>query len=481
VDLGKVEQRYKAVKEVIEDGASVSDVAMRYGVVRQTVHDWLRRYAADGMAGLADKSSRPARCPHQMAPTTEARIIELRRANPGWGPRSIHSRLRQDGIEPLVSRSAIYRALIRNNLISPTPRKRKRSDYLRWERMRPMELWQMDVMGRVKIKDGTECSVVTGIDDHSRYCISAKVVRRATAKPVCEALTEAINRYGLPEIVLTDNGKVFTGRFGRVKGEVLFDRICRENGIRHILTAPYSPTTTGKVERMHKTMRSELLNNAVFESVEDAQIAVDNWAYHYNHHRPHQGIGDVAPIERFKLASPQFPELGPPEPDVVAEQVLLGPGMITRKINRSGYVAIASVKYHVGKWLAGQTAVITTSNRLVTITHNGVIIATHPQRHDLGKRSIPTASPNRIPRPATTGNPVIRRADGSGTVSFAGFNYRTGLANKRKLVEVRIVGNKVQFSVDGKVVRVHPIKHDRSKEYGAFAFPKGKARKPTVA
>lgn len=83
---------------------------------------------------------------------------------------------------------------------------------------------------------------------------------------------------------------------------MLFDRICRENGIRHLLTAPRSPTTTGKVERFHRTLRQEFLNGRVFDSVQDAQDQLDGWVEHYNHQRPHQGIGMVAPYERFRLA-----------------------------------------------------------------------------------------------------------------------------------------------------------------------------------
>ncbi len=89
VELGLVEQRYQAVLEVLNDGAAVLDVARRHGVARQTVHDWLRRYAKGGLAGLADKTSRPLSCPHQMGPVVEAKIIEMRRAHPGWGPRTI--------------------------------------------------------------------------------------------------------------------------------------------------------------------------------------------------------------------------------------------------------------------------------------------------------------------------------------------------------------------------------------------------------
>ena len=134
VELGLVEQRYKAVLEVLNDGASVTDVARRYGVGRQAVHAWLRRYAAEGLAGLVDRSCRPATCPHQIPPEVEARIVELRRAHPTWRPRAILNRLARSNTEPLPTRSSIYRALIRHQLIDPKRRRRRRNDYKRWER-----------------------------------------------------------------------------------------------------------------------------------------------------------------------------------------------------------------------------------------------------------------------------------------------------------------------------------------------------------
>jgi transposase InsO family protein len=111
-----------------------------------------------------------------------------------------------------------------------------------------MQLWQIDVMSGVLLDDDTELKLVTGVDDHSRFCVAAGLVTRATARAVCEVFSRAMKTYGIPDEVLTDNGKAFTGRFGTHKAEVLFDRICRENGISHRLTAPRSPTTTGKIE-----------------------------------------------------------------------------------------------------------------------------------------------------------------------------------------------------------------------------------------
>lgn len=244
----------------------------------------------------------------------------------------------------MPGRSSVYRCLVRHGLIVPEARRRKRSDYKRWERSRAMELWQMDVVGGVMIGDGSRASIVTGIDDHSRFVVSALVVERATSRPTCDALALAMRAWGVPDQVLTDNAKVFTGRFGTsAGGEVLFDRVCRENGIRHILTAPRSPTTTGKVERFHKTLRQEFLSGKVFASISDAQAQIDGWVRHYNFERRHQGIGDVVPWERFRLvvedrpAEPKGPAASqPPEPQAVSA---------TRKVGRSGKISFAAVLY----------------------------------------------------------------------------------------------------------------------------------------
>jgi hypothetical protein len=176
-----------------------------------------------------------------------------------------------------------------------------------------MELWQMDVVGRVYLADGLEVKVVTGIDDHSRFVVCAKVVARATARPVCQALSEALARHGVPTQILTDNGRVFTARFGTGPGPVMFDRICTDNGIKHLLTAPYSPTATGKVERLHKTMRAEFFtpNDRMSATIPGLQAALDAWVAEYNTARPPQSCGRRPPAERFRLAQAFLAADGP--------------------------------------------------------------------------------------------------------------------------------------------------------------------------
>jgi transposase InsO family protein len=487
VELGVVEQRYQAVLEVLNDGATVTDVARRNGVSRQTVHAWLKRYAIEGLAGLVDGSAKPLSCPHQMPPEVEARVVELRREHSIWGPRSIGHQLAREGVDPLPGRSSIYRCLIRHRLISPQSRKRKRSDYVRWERSKAMELWQMDIVGGVKVRDQSDAKVVTGVDDHSRFCISARVVVRATARPTCDALARAMRTYGCPAQILTDNGKVFTGRFGPGTGEVLFDRICRENGIRHILTKPRSPTTTGKVERFHKTLRREFLDGRVFDSIEHAQAELDVWVEHYNHDRPHQGIGMVAPWERFRLAVTE-----PAAAMVHADEELDPAGAMpaltaSRRVSRKGTIGFAAVIYKVGVWLAGQNVQIVCDAGLVHIHHRGVVVATHARRHHPDKervslrRATRSSKEPQAQRPTASAVSVTRKVDSAGNVCFAGANYRAGSAYRRRQVQVAVVGDHVEISIGEQLIRRHKVKHDRTREHGALANPGGRPRRINAA
>jgi len=343
-----------------------------------------------------------------------------------------------------------------------------------------MALWQMDIVGGVRLVDGSEAKIVSGIDDHSRFVISAYVVARATAKPVCDALGLAMRRHGVPEEILTDNGKVFTARFGPGPGPVLFDRICAENGIKHRLTAPRSPTTTGKIERWHKTLRAEFLTGKVFDSVDDAQAQLDEWVRHYNHVRPHQALGGGVPYDRFKLAATTNTTTDKADAEATVE--VSGPHT-TRRVSAGGTISFATATYKAGAWLTGENVEVVCDDGLVQLFHRGVLIATHARRHpitkqraglDRGRRPAPA-------RPTATVASVTRKVDSSGNVSFAGISYRVGNAHKRRQVQVAVVGDTVEISVGNQLIRTHPVRHDRTREHGALANPGGRPHRTNAA
>ncbi len=347
-----VEQRYQAVLAVISDGLSISQVASKVGVSRQTLHAWLARYEAQGLEGLADRSHRPASCPHQMPAQVEAAVLELRRSRPYWGPRRLVFELAKRNVRPVPSESAVYRALLRAGLIDPSLRDRRSRKWKRWERGTAMELWQMDVVGGFPLADGSCAKALTGVDDHSRMCVCARLMARERTKAVCDGLREAIASFGVPQQILTDNGKVFTGRFNHPPVEVLFDAICREHGIEHLLTRPRSPTTTGKIERFHRSLRVEFLSQAKpFVNLNAAQHALDEWVLDYNTNRPHQSLRMDTPAQRFTARSPVPPSWAPAAMASAADRG--GRDWVSRTVTTNGVVCVSWQQVSVGRHHAG--------------------------------------------------------------------------------------------------------------------------------
>lgn len=479
VELSVVEQRYHAVMEVVS-GAPVTEVARRYGVSRQAVHLWLGKYRKGGLAGLADHSHRPHSQPRQLDAGIEAMICQLRSAHPRWGPRRLQYELGKARVAPVPSRSTVYRVLVRRGLVPARKRKRRRQDYKRWQREAPMQLWQMDITGSVFLTGGTELKLVSGIDDHSRFCVIAAVVGRATARAVCRAFIAAMQTYGIPDEVLSDNGKQFTGRFGKPRpAEVLFERICRRNGIRQLLTKPYSPTTTGKVERWHQTLQVEFLNDAgPFASIEEAQAAVDAWREDYNHRRPHQSLDMAAPADKFcpspacdrlELWAPADLEAvatahAAPDPAQPSSEPASWPDAIEieRVVPPSGNMTVGPQQFWLGTSRSGQTVSFWIDTTSVHMSIAGWRIKTVPSRLsavDLARLrqngARPAGPPPAGPAPgalaATSCVEVQRLVNSAGIIT---------LGNQVIHVGSPLAGQRARIRLDGTVM--HVITQDSS-------------------
>ena len=216
----------------------------------------MSRYRAGGVAGLADRSHAPKQHPWQTPAQVKAVICELRRAHRRWGPRRLVFELDRCGY-PGLSRSTVYRVLVRHRLIEPVPRRERRDQYVRWERPAPMQLWQLDVTASLFLADGRECKIITRVDDHSRFCVIATVVFRAIGRAVCTAFVGSDARlWGTRRSALGHSPASSSpgGLASPDRRRCCFERICRENGITQRLTRPRSPTTTGKIERLHQTL-----------------------------------------------------------------------------------------------------------------------------------------------------------------------------------------------------------------------------------
>jgi transposase InsO family protein len=485
-ELSVTEQRYRAVLEVLA-GVPVTEVAGRYGVSRQSVHAWLARYRDEGPPGLEDRSHKVHAHPWQIPAELESAVCELRRAHRKWGPKRLVFEMGRRG-RGTVTRATVYRVLVRNGLIEPRPRRRRRQDYVRWERPVPMQLWQLDVTASAFLASGTEMKIVTGIDDHSRYCVIATAVMRATARPVCRAFVEAMTVYGVPEEVLTDNGTVFTGRFIRPRpAEVLFERICRENGITQRLTRPRSPTTTGKIERLHQSLQIELLDvHGPFASLEALQAALDAWREEYNTSRPHQSLGMAFPASRFAPAVSPLPlrvppqlitAVGAPQPEQhEPSSADSSPAPVPdrreapllaveaeRVVPPSGNLQLGGQQVWLGPALADRKVIIWVDETSLHVLLDGARLKTLPSRlgvAELARLAAAGARPaGPSPLPAGTGTAVEveRTVNACGLVGMAGAQLNVGYQLAGQRVVLRMDGTQmVVITSDGELARTMP-------------------------
>ena len=474
------EQRYRAVLEV-QAGVPVSEVAERFGVSRQAVHRWIGWYRDEGLDGLVDRSHRPHSHPAKISPQVEAASCELRRTHPRWGQRRIEFELGRTGCPgPIPSVSTIYRVLVRHGLVAAVPRRRRREDYKRWQREVSMELWQLDIVDGIRLADGSETKIVPGVEDHSRFCVIAAVVRQATGRAVCTAFAEALQRFGIPDEVLTDNGKQFTGRFTKPRpAEVMFERICRENGIVARNTKPRTPTTTGKVERFHQTLQRELPDHVeVWPDLEAAQAAIEAFRAEYNTNRPHQSLNMAFPADRFAarplddrlplrlpstvtstvlrpepapVSPPTEPRLPRPPVRSVSREAIALAVEISRTVPASGNLTMAGQQFWLGPDRAGQPITLWADTTVVHLLVNGVRLKTVPSRLTItqlrqllvdGGRP---AGPPPVPAgQAAPGGPVEvdRLVNGTGCIALAGRQHPIGyhLAGRRIIARLDFGG-----------------------------------------
>jgi transposase InsO family protein len=476
VVLSKIEQRLDAVRAVLA-GADVTEVAAQLGVHRSTVHRWVARYLTDQLSGLVEQSHRPTSCPHQAPPGVEVAVAEMRRKHPRWGSRRIRMELlrRPEPGRVVPAERTIDRILIRQGLLRTRPRKRPRESYLRFERPGPMQLWGIDIVGGLSLVDVMtgelrDAKLVTGVHDHSRFCVMAAVVERATSRAVCLAFAQALARFGAPQEVITDNGKQFTDRFGK-GGEVLFDKICRRNGINHLLTAPFSPNQNGKVERFHGTFRPDFLTDAdPFASAEAAQAAVDAWVEHYNTDRPHQALDarqPVTPAERFTPAAdaeralvdlwlPAALEPATPGNDPAAPPAASAGGgavELEKVVPASGNMSIGGQQFWLGPARAGQIVSFWVDCDMVHLSIRGTRIKTvrsHLSVTDLTRLTAEGARPaGPAPLPTTAGQDGVveieRTVSRGGTVALAGQVILAAEILAGRRVGIRIEGPTLLF------------------------------------
>lgn len=337
-----VSEREEFVALARQAGVNLSALSQRFGVSRKTAYKWLKRYEAEGRAGLVDRPRRPQRSPARTAPEMERRICEARREHPAWGGRKLHHWLKAQGLVEVPAPSTITGILERHGLLA-ADRRRERA-WQRFEEEAPNGLWQMDFKGHFAIANG-RCHPLTVLDDHSRYnlCLGACGDERAVT--VQERLTAVFNRYGLPQKMLMDNGSPWGSDIAHPHTHLTAWLIRLGISVAH--GRPYHPQTQGKEERFHRTLALEVLaRRPAWADIEEVQSAFDRWRLIYNHERPHEALNYLPPAARYQPSPRTMPASLPP--------VLYEHGDIVRKVQDKGRISFRGRDYLVGRAFIGE-------------------------------------------------------------------------------------------------------------------------------
>jgi len=281
------------ITAVLIEGRSQSQVARDYGVSQSWISRLIARYTLEGDAAFEPRSRRPHTSPTRLPQTTIDLIVALRTEFTGKGldagPHTIAWHL-QHHHRLDVSVASISRHLHAAGLVQPSPHKRPKSSYIRFAAEQPNERWQADFT-HWWLTRGNHAEILCWIDDHSRYAISVTAHMRITTPIVVDEFTKATQRHGIPYSTLTDNGMVFTTRLaGGRGGRNRFENELRRLNIHQINSTPNHPTTCGKVERFHQTLKKWLTHQPRATTLTELQTQLDAFIDEYNHRRPHRSL-----------------------------------------------------------------------------------------------------------------------------------------------------------------------------------------------
>ncbi len=303
-------QREEFVRLVHQRRHPITELCVAFGISEKTAHKWLSRFHEEGVAGLADRSHVPHLAPHQISSRVRREITRLREQHPSWGARKLRALLARTSPEiTWPASSTIGELLRREGLVRPS--RRRRASYgapldsgLTIARA-PNDVWTTDFKGEFRLGPGPYCYPLTVLDAQSRYLLGCTALLSTATVPVKVVFTRLFERFGLPEIIRSDNGVPFASSLslGRLSTlSVWWIRL----GIRPERITPGHPQQNGQHERMHKTLKAES-TRPPSANLRDQQTRFDRFRREYNSLRPHEALGQREPASLYTPSARNFP------------------------------------------------------------------------------------------------------------------------------------------------------------------------------
>ena len=341
-----MDQKVLFVSECLRGEEPMTVLCERYGISRQTGYVLKRRYLSEGPAGLEERSRAPHSHPRATSAQAVARLIELRKRKPYWGPKKLLRVLADEGLGAgLPARSTASEILRREGLSQPRRRRRRA---LTWEQPfaaveAPNDAWCIDFKGWFRTGDGERCDPLTVTDAFSRYLLSVRIIEPVTAAVEAE-MDRLFKAYGLPAAIRSDNGSPFAsvGAGGLTQLSARWARV----GINLERIWPGQPQQNGRHERMHGTLKPEACEPACANAAQQ-QARFDAFRQEFNDERPHEALDLFTPDSLYHRSDRPFrkpPKSPAYEPD---EQL--------RRVRSNGEIKWNGALLFLSEVIVGQT------------------------------------------------------------------------------------------------------------------------------
>jgi len=365
-EVSRMDARLEFVMLASEEGANVRQLCRRFGISPTTGHKWLDRWRTAGTTGLQEQSRRPRTSPSRSVAAIEDAVLSVRAEHPAWGGRKIARRLKDLGWEAVPAPSTVT-AILKRHGVELGMFGGGQSAFVRFERERPNELWQMDFKGHVAMHTG-RLHPLTVLDDHSRFSVVLAACANEQTETVQQHLVAAFRRYGLPERLITDNGSPWGDGPGSPFTPLGIWLI--EHGIKVSHSRPYHPQTMGKDERFHRSLKAEVLSASAFADIAAAQRAFERWRIVYNTQRPHEALELAVPASRYQPSLRDYVETVTP--------FEYAPNDVVRRVQQGGHVSFLGRNLKVPKAFRGKDIAFrpTTQDGLFDVVFRTQTIAT---------------------------------------------------------------------------------------------------------
>lgn len=336
-------ERVQFIAAYLRGELKLTELCAAFEISRKTAYKLLNRYAAEGVAGLGDRSRRPHHCPTAVTEQVESAFVAARKQHPTWGPKKLRTLVARGypGLK-LPSVSTVGAILKRRGLSQPRRRMRRvvapyGQPFRGYDT--PNAVWCADFKGHFKLGDATRCNPLTISDGHTRYLLRCEGLTKQREDMVREVFESAFREYGMPHAIRTDNGAPFsTMAVGGLSNlSVWWIRL----GIVHERIEPGRPDQNGRHERMHRTLKAETAKPASANMVAQ-QLAFDLFRREYNNERPHEALEQQTPASLYVASNRLFPEV---LPDPVYPE-----GMVTKRVTSSGMLHWQGCTWYVS-WI----------------------------------------------------------------------------------------------------------------------------------